>query len=102
MKVSPRFGVAGLRPGLRLLSSQPSRPWRNWMLVGGLALGAGALIYVVGGRTYSPALMFAKVVLTLIVPTVMLLGVAIRFERGWVLRVLAALAALAGVAEAAL
>jgi hypothetical protein len=46
--------------------------------------------------------MLAKVVLILIVPIVALLGVAIRFERGWVLRVLAALAALAGVAEAAI
>jgi hypothetical protein len=96
------LGVVGLRPGIRLLSFPPSRPWRNWVLVGGLALGTGVLVYVIGGRTYSPALMLAKVVLILIMPIVSLLGVAIRFEKDRVLRVLAAFAALAGVAEAAI
>lgn len=96
------LGLAGLRSGLWLLSLRTSRPWRNWVLVGGVALGVGGLIYVLGGRTYSPALMLAKVVLILVVPIVVLLAVAIRLERGWLFRILAALAALGGVAEAAI
>jgi hypothetical protein len=85
---------------LRAVRGQVSTSWRRWALVGSVAFSAGVALYYFGPRTNEHAELFAKTVLILIVPIVCLLGVAIQAPS--VVRIIAVLAALAGVAEAAI
>jgi hypothetical protein len=97
------LALISVRPGMRLLSRRTTTTrWRTWAGVGGVAFATGMLIYALSGRAYSPSVMLAKVVLILLVPTVSLLAIAIRSDKGWGIRLVSAAAALAAVAEAAI
>jgi hypothetical protein len=96
------ISAASVPLGIRMTRIRWSTSWQRWAVVGAVACATGLLIYRFGPRSGGPWEMLAKVVLILVVPVISLLGIALRSHAPAPVRILATLAALAGVAEAAI